>query len=327
MEHVQGEVWRMRIDRSRLNWGVFLIVLGAVPLAYHQGIVARSTLADAWRLWPLILVGIGLGLILARTPARFVGGLTVAVIVGLVFGSLLAAGPSIGCNGNGSGSQTASGSGAFDGTADVNLEFQCGTATIGASQDAQWHVDTTSNGGGQAEITSDSSSVRVNAWSENHWQLDRGTDAWNVRLPGNVPLSLNATTNGGDTTYNVAGVTLSSANFSLNAGSMHVDLSGAGIGDISISTNAGAASVILGGNSDVSGTVSTKVGSTKLCTPAGLAIRIRSRDSLGSTNLPGLTRVGDAYQSADWDTATYKADLTVSTSLGSFELNPSGGCK
>jgi hypothetical protein len=317
----------MRIDRSRLNWGVFLIVLGAVPLAYHQGLVAQSTLADAWRLWPLVLVGIGLGLILARTPARFVGGLTVAVILGLVFGSLFAAGPSIGCTSNAGGAQTASGSGAFEGSAEINLDFQCGTATIGASPDAQWHVDATTNGGGQAAITSDSASVRVNSWSENHWQIDRGRDTWSVRLPADVALSLNATTNGGDTTYNVSGVTLASANFSLNAGAMRVDFSGASVGNISFSTNAGATSITLDGNSDVSGSVTTNVGSTKLCTPEGLAIRIRSSDSLGSTSLPGLTRVGDAFQSADWDTATHKADLSVSTSIGSFQLNPSGGCK
>ena len=37
----------MKLNRGRLNWGVFFIVLGVVPLAYHQGAVSLSTLSDA----------------------------------------------------------------------------------------------------------------------------------------------------------------------------------------------------------------------------------------------------------------------------------------
>src|SRR5664280_2971296 len=80
------EVVHMGVDRGRLNWGVFFIVLGAVPLAYHQGAVSSSAIGEAWRLWPLILVGIGLGFVLSRTPAAFLGGLVVAATLGLVLG-------------------------------------------------------------------------------------------------------------------------------------------------------------------------------------------------------------------------------------------------
>ena len=54
----------MRVDRGRLNWGIFFIVLGAVPLAYQQGLVSSSAVDDAWRLWPLVIVGIGLAFVL-----------------------------------------------------------------------------------------------------------------------------------------------------------------------------------------------------------------------------------------------------------------------
>ena len=92
----------MKLNRGRLNWGVFFIVLGAVPLAYHQGAVSLNALGDAWRLWPLVLVGIGLGFVLSRTPAYFVGGLVVAACLGLVLGSLFAVGPQLGCGPGGS---------------------------------------------------------------------------------------------------------------------------------------------------------------------------------------------------------------------------------
>jgi hypothetical protein len=49
----------VRVNRSLLGWGVFLIVLGAVPLAVREGLVSEDVVANAWQLWPLVLVGAG----------------------------------------------------------------------------------------------------------------------------------------------------------------------------------------------------------------------------------------------------------------------------
>ena len=59
----------MSIDRRLLGWGIFLVILGAIPLAVNQGWLARETLGRAWQLWPLILVGIGIRLVLARVSS------------------------------------------------------------------------------------------------------------------------------------------------------------------------------------------------------------------------------------------------------------------
>lgn len=82
----------MHVDSRFLGWGVFFIVLGAVPLAVGQGLIDPATISGWWRLWPLILIGVGVGLILRRTPAHFLGGLIVAATLGLLFGSLIAGG-------------------------------------------------------------------------------------------------------------------------------------------------------------------------------------------------------------------------------------------
>ena len=79
----------MRIDRSLLNWGVFLIALGGVPLAVQQGFTDSGIAGDLWRLWPLILVGFGLGLLLRWTPIAWLGGAIVAGTFGLIFGALV----------------------------------------------------------------------------------------------------------------------------------------------------------------------------------------------------------------------------------------------
>ena len=96
----------MRVRRGYLGWGVFLILAGAVPLAVRSGYVSDDQVGRLWTLWPLILVGIGVGLILGRTRFSFVGGVIVAATAGLMVGGLLSSGVgtlSAGACGNESG--------------------------------------------------------------------------------------------------------------------------------------------------------------------------------------------------------------------------------
>ena len=82
----------MHIRRGFLGWGVFLILAGAVPLAVRSGYLSEDQVGRLWTLWPLILVGIGVGLILSRTRFDFLGGIIVAATFGLMVGGLLSSG-------------------------------------------------------------------------------------------------------------------------------------------------------------------------------------------------------------------------------------------
>ena len=78
----------MRIDRNLLNWGVFFIALGGIPLAVDQAWLEPGVARDLGQLWPLILVGIGLGLMLRWTPLAWFGGALVAagtITIGTAF--------------------------------------------------------------------------------------------------------------------------------------------------------------------------------------------------------------------------------------------------
>ena len=63
----------MRIDARTIGAGVGLLLTGAIPLAVMQGAVELTDVSWATRLWPLVLVGAGLALVLDRTPIGFVG--------------------------------------------------------------------------------------------------------------------------------------------------------------------------------------------------------------------------------------------------------------
>ena len=316
----------MSIRRSRLNWGVFFIVLGAVPFAYHQGWISAGAIGDAWRLWPLIIIGIGLGIVLSRTPAYFVGGLVVAAIFGMVLGGALAVGPTFNCTNNGTPGANVVRAGTFNAGASVSLELDCGTATVDASTDGQWHVQASGRAGAVVEAAADRLSVRTGS---GEWWGNRDNDQWTVSLPTNQPLSLSVTVNGGDAYLTFGGVTLTSASFSLNAGSSHVDLTNAKVQNLSFSTNAGSSNLILDGNSSIDGSLSTNAGSFSLCYPANLGLRLHVSDTLASGNYSqaGLVQVGGAWQTPNYDSAQNKAQFSVSTTVGSMTLNPSGGCR
>jgi hypothetical protein len=319
----------MRVDRGRLNWGVFFIVLGAVPLAYHQGAVSSSVLGDAWRLWPLVLVGIGLAFVLSRTPAFFIGGTIVAICLGLVFGSVLAVGPNIGCGFDSNNPRTVSQSGSFDGASSVDLNLECGSATVTTSSDSQWHVDATNTGGKATDVSSSGNYLRVSSASTNGWQFDRGKDDWRIALPSGAQIDLNSTLNAGDAHFNLGSANVASARFTLNLGSLHVDLSGAKVATLNVSTKLGSAFVTLDGSSDLTADLKTNLGSLEVCVPANLGVRVTASDSLSSSDFggAGLVRVGGAWQTPGYDNATHKANLTVETSLGSLKLRSAGGCK
>ena len=150
----------MHVNRGLLGWGVFFITLGCVPLAVRAGYLDPAVVARAWELWPLILVGIGLSLILRNTRAAVLGTLVGAITVGLIVGSLLAGGmPSGGgISACGFGTGTAGGSafpdqaGSFGPVAQVDLELNCGELASTGADGTGWTLTGTADGGRSPDV-------------------------------------------------------------------------------------------------------------------------------------------------------------------------------
>ena len=56
----------MSTRRGPLFWGLFLLLLGGIPLLVRGDVLDDAVFADAWRLWPLILVAVGLAILLGH---------------------------------------------------------------------------------------------------------------------------------------------------------------------------------------------------------------------------------------------------------------------
>jgi hypothetical protein len=327
----------MRVNRGLLGWGVFLIVLGAVPLAVQAGWLDEDAIRNAWQLWPLILVGIGLGLLLARTPAAIVGGLVVAVTFGLMGGALLATGftgsfsacgTGVGLGSSGSPFETSTGS--FDTSAEVDLEFDCGELTIGSQPGGAWSVAGSDPDGRAPEITSSGSRLIVRTPEGSGGGFNRAGRQWRIDLPVDPQVGLGLSVSAGSADVALAGMHVPATNATVNAGSLRLDLSETlDVARVDVSANAGSITLALPAAS-ITGSLSATAGSIELCVPDGVGLRFTGADNpLGSNNFGerGLVESGGAWTSPGYASADYRLDMSADATAGSIALNPESGCE
>ncbi len=306
----------MRVDRGRLGWGVFLVVLGLVPLTVTTGLVDVATVRQAWQLWPLILVGLGIGLLVGRRGA-LVSTLVVAVTLGLAAGGALA--------GSGGGSLTAGCTQTTAATGPTSGTLSSGsTVTIEAGCD---HLDVTSQPGGSWQATGlGGSAVGVQAGGQGLVIRPangpfRGKQTMSVVLPTDAQLDLHVKGSLGDLTVVLPGAHLAGFHADVSLGQGRFDLGGATLsGTLEATFSLGSGSVTLP-TGTYAATLSSSFGSMDVCVPSGEPAHVTARSSFGSANVDGgFDHVTDGWQTPDYATATQRVDLRVSSSFGSINI-------
>ena len=330
----------MHVNRGLLGWGVFFITMGWVPLAVRAGYLDPEVVSRAWELWPLILVGIGLGLLLQRTKAAAVGGLVVAVTLGLMAGGLLASGvPSMGgvsgC-GSGAGGDDGSGfptqDGSFGPEAKVDLDLDCGELALAGFDGTGWTVAGTSDGGRPPVIEASGARLSVRSLEGSGVNLGIRGSRWDVTLPRKVSLALGLSLNAGSARLDLAAMRVPRLDVSVNAGDATVDASGlVEAGLLNATVNAGSLAISLPVPATaLRGTLSVNAGSIEVCVPDSVGLRIRmDGQALGTNNFEdrGLVLAGNTWTRPGYDETTQRIDLTASANLGSITLNPESGCE
>ncbi|NLE75415.1 MAG: hypothetical protein GX605_01520 [Chloroflexi bacterium] len=134
----------------------------------------------------------------------------------------------------------------------------------------------------------------------NWWQNARPD--WDVQLNQNVPLSLEVETGASDVTLDLSALQVRELEISTGASAVEVTLPAAA-GHTQVEMEGGAASF-------------------KLRVPEGVAARIRSTGGLSGTTVDTtrFPRLGDIYQSPDYDTAIHRVDLKLETGVSSVDV-------
>ncbi|HSS36801.1 MAG TPA: hypothetical protein VLR93_11050 [Patescibacteria group bacterium] len=325
----------MRVDQRFLGWGVFFTLLGAIPLAVSQGLIPASFVDDWWRFWPVILIGVGVGLVLRRTAFHFVGGLLVAATCGLMLGSLLAGGVAgqfplgVSCSSDRSGAAFTDQSGSLTTNGSVSIEMSCGDLTVMPASGTGWTIAGTAPAGRPPEVSASADRLTIRS-PEGSWfgSFGTGGSIWRVGLPTDPTLDLSATLNAGTATLTLTGLHLDDFSGTTNAGKTAIDFTGTTLRQLSYTVNAGSTGITLPATS-LSGSATVNAGGLALCVPTGTGIRIQSGSLLGSNNYAekGLIQDGSTWTSPGFGLSSTQIDLSISANAGSVELDPAGGCR
>jgi hypothetical protein len=317
----------VHVRRGLLFWGLFLIPLGAVPLLVRAGALDADLVAQAWRLWPLLLVALGLTLILGRSRAGILGTVVAALALGTVAGGALAAStPWIG-NVGGCGASTSTaderveGSGTFAGPGSAEFDLNCGALDVSMTPGTDWHVIANYRGE-RPRIDGTVDSLRIDSPDT----FNSRRQSWQVELPTDRTSDIAITANASTGTIALAGATLATLKADLNAGDLRIDASEAKVSTVDISINAGRVRIRAGG--DLHGSLSANAGSLELCAPPDAALRIRVEEQLTfGHNLDdrGLTKTGDVW-SRTGSPSGGLVDLEVQGNAANLTLDPDGGC-
>lgn len=184
--------------------------------------------------------------------------------------------------------------------AEVRIKFGAGTLT--ASQAAPGNlVDGAFRGGvthrwlgpGRVELAQDTTYGLP-------W-LDRES-SWTVGLTGEVPLDVRVDVGAARATLDLSDLRIRRLDLHTGASETRVRLPRAA-GRTEVRTDHGVASLTLE-------------------VPAGVAARIRTKMALGSSQIDPVRfpRLGDWYQSADYDTAANRVDIDASGGVGSLKV-------
>src|SRR6478609_5400039 len=187
----------MRVRRGLLFWGLLLIPLGAIPLLARSGAIDPARLADAWRLWPLILVGIGVAILASRTRFALVGAVS-------------------GCGFGNETTRQLDQAGELGGNAQVRLELDCGSIDFRAGGDAGWTIHAAYRGD-PPTIQAESNRLSVGTPSGGDRQQD-----WTIGVPAAQLGALDMTANAATSTVDLGTAAMSRLQADANAGDLRV---------------------------------------------------------------------------------------------------------
>jgi hypothetical protein len=288
-------------------------------------------MAGAWRLWPLLLVVLGVSLILSRTPFALLGTVLAALVIGAGVGTVIAVGPGFAAECGPSPPATLQDSrGLLGPTASLDWRMDCGTLVMGMSGQPTWRASVGSTSRAQPTVDGGDDHLDVSSADQGGGFFgDHGRERWIVELPISTTYKAEIHLNASKGNMDLGGGTFSRLSLQPNAADVVVHFGGAKIQGLDVQLNAGSLSMLASADTTLSGSIQVNAGSVQLCVPSGAGLRITATGAAFGTNLADtdLTRSGDTWQSSGYAQATHRITLEVHGNAGSFDLNPSGGCE
>lgn len=328
----------MRVNRTLLYAGIFLVAIGGVVVAADLGAVDTALLADALRLWPLAIIGLGLGLVFRRSQLGLPAGMLAAAMPGLLIGGAFAIVPRFAgdCGAREPAAIVASESGTFEGPATVRVTGGCGSLSIGTADGDGWQLEAGNTAGRAPVVTASGSGLRIDAVGDDGWDaLSRGRDDWDLTLPTSPLRSLELDVNAGRADVSLRDAQIDRLSLAANLADVVVDASEAAVAAVFADVNLGKLAIVLPAGADSRATFEAGAGELRVCVPEGLGVRVEVRGDAETVEVNGLDpdrprfrlTDGATWVSSDYGTADHRTDVLITADFATVEINPIGGCR
>jgi hypothetical protein len=323
----------MRINSNVLGWGVFLIALGAVPLAVERGVVTPEAVRGWWTLWPILLIGGGIALVFRASPIAALAGVVVAGGAGFMLGGAVASGfaglPVAACGDERGTSALPDASGELADGGSIELELDCGELDVAVGEGSTWRLSGSTDEGAAPGVEAGSDAVVIRPGDDRPgFGFGRARDAWRLSIPSartSLTLRLNAT----QSRLDLEGASIDRLTLEANASDVRLDAAAVDeLVELDLEVNAGSLAVSLPDRS-LAGVISANAGSIKLCVPADVGLRVEIGDNVTASNnfaARGLRRSGDTWETPEFAGAEAQIEIEADANAASIELNPEEGC-
>ena len=326
---------------------IVLIVRGGhigPPLPNRFNLLTELYWLDVLRLWPLLLVFLGLNVLSLQAPRPYASLFSgvVALVAVLLFGYVLFNGLA----GTPFSSHLAVGNwqtepiqfGAEDvKTAVYDIVIGPPGADLYALEDSRdliagtityqddYQFDTRVSGSKATIRLAPQNRSEEWVFLPDYWREYGETNRWQLGLNGNVPADMTLEAVAGSSQLDLRNLSLDSLTLTANAGDIELLLPG-GDYDAHLITNAGSTEITLPENGRHAINLEVNAGSVTLHLPSGMALHVKVDRALGSFSASnaGLHQVEgqeNVWQTAGYANAQDRLDLTIHLSLGSVTVN------
>lgn len=321
-----------RIEYRSLFWPLALIGAGVTWLLYQQGILSPANISVLFRLWPLLLIIIGLDLLYGRRSPRLGALIGLGAIV--LFVVLMLIGPALGWAAPVE-MKTAAYAEPLEGaeSAQVTLGPGMGGLNVTPLRDSSSLLEADIKYVGDVKYTTEGGAARVVDLSQ-PGSVNLGFESlgiflnpdqqleWNVRLNPTVPLDLTARVGTGGVNLDLSDFAqLTRLRVDAGTGSLDVTLPAAeNPYRVEVAMGTGAGTIRIEDGAAVELVANTGTGGFTIDVPDSAVVRLVASTGTGSITVPDwLARVSGADDSrftgdsGTWESASFDGAATAIT--------------
>jgi hypothetical protein len=302
--------------RRSLFWPVVLIGVGLVALLFNTGWLDWDKVAQLYRLWPLLLIALGVAILFRGRLPAWLTSLFIAVLVLLVViavGGALAGIPRA-LSGSSGPVVTTHFSAATGEVATPHLDLSAGAAQVSVHGGAtggdlyRATIETPSDEKPQVTLDSATGTLHVNLPGRSGFQWGNVSDHRSVDLTLNdqLPWVIGLNSGASQASFDLSGLKVSSVSIESGASSVKLTLPKP-VGTVPVTVSGGAMHLVIQ-------------------RPTGSPVRVSSSGGASSLDVDGhhfggLFQEGEAYTSPDYSTATDRYDISIESGASSISIS------